>query len=229
MNRQDLVNFWQELPDGGYIHPADQPVMDGNSHNLERDHVPTPWSGPILNARIFLLYTNAGISKENDLVNPDWEQSQRDYENILRENLNGVTTNYTFTEGYRERDGGANWLESRLRHVFSNDQIIQNIIIRNLVAVLDLVAYRSSTFNDDHIINALTSSRAILATVHDELLPLAERGEIFVACMRRYRNWGILPRAGNNIAVGDNQGGYATANTAIGKRIQNFAQQHRII
>ncbi|MEO3435074.1 hypothetical protein [Inquilinus sp. CAU 1745] len=235
MTRQELVNFWQQLPDDECIHPDDEWVLDGD-HHLMNDHVPTPWSGPILNAGIFLLYMNAGVGQdENGNVDPDWEQAQHVHEEALRENLNGVTENYMFIEDYRGHDGGANWLTSRLRGVFSDDAAIQEENIINHVAVLELVAYRSFRFTDGYVVNALASSRAVLNTVHDELLPRALDGEIFVACMRGAKKWGILPRVGNdaepptNIAIGSNQGGYATINTEVGQRIRNFAEEHNII
>jgi hypothetical protein len=171
----------------------------------------------VLSADVYLLFLNPGVR-----ATPAWERAQRDHEAVLRENLSGQARNYLFTPGYRGDDGGADWLLPRLNGVGSEEEMATRL------AVLQIVAYRSRTFTDDHMVGALASSRAMLAAVHEDLLPRARRGEILIACMRSATKWGFRRETTvPGVLVGRGRGGHATDKTNVGQAIRDFLAGNR--
>jgi hypothetical protein len=224
MTVDDLVRFWSRLPNGAYVHPADEAALRHNPATLQdaplrTDHVPVPWYGPVLSADIYLLFLNPGAR-----TTPAWERAQRDHEAVLRENLSGRENNYLFTPGYQEADGGAKWLSRVLGDVASEEEVVATRL-----AVIQIVAYRSRTFRDGRMVGTLASSRAMLAAVHEDLLPRARRGDILIACMRSATKWGFCretPVPG--VLMGRGREGHATANTDVGRAIRDFLAGNRV-
>ena len=93
---------------------------------------------------------------------------------------------YTGDEPFREpSEGGSNWFARRTK-CFGDWETV-----RHHVAVLNIGAYWSKTFNDAPLLAALPSSRTSIAWAQDVLFPQAITGERVVVCLRAARFWGL--------------------------------------
>ena len=67
--------------------------------------------------------------------------------------------------------------------------------LHDKLAIFNLCAYHSKTFENHRALAALPSCRVALAWAHEVLFPEARAGERVVVCMRSADRWGLLSDA----------------------------------
>lgn len=221
--RRGLINFWQQLPADRCVHPADEVPLRSHAHGLKTDHLPGPWWGSLKAARAFLLFLNPGFNPATDL------ESAKDpvMASLRRRRLAGEHVEREVMAHHR---GRASAFEARfdrkLRGVCTADAI------ENELCVLNLVAYKSTTFRDHKLIKLLPSSTLIRQVVTDELAPRARAGELMLVVVRQARKWGFsVADQTDTLRVLDPKsearGGHLTENTEHGQLLRAFLARPR--
>ena len=216
--RSDLLYFWRRLSDDRFIHPDDEDALHRGDHNLKTDHVPGPWWGSLKTARAFLLFLNPGYNPDTDL------ESANDHvmASLRRRRLDGENVEREVIAHHRLRGSKFEaWFDQKLRGVCAADAIT------NDVCVLNLVAYKSSVFRDQRLIERLPSSRFIRQVVQEEIAPRARAGEMFLGVVRQARGWGFsVTEQSDTLRVLDPKsearGGFLTENTVHGLLLRRF-------
>ncbi len=175
MNRSDLIAFWRRLPADRFVHPDDVDVLARFRHDLKTDHLPGPWWGELRTARAFWLFLNPGFNEDTDLESANDSVMM----SLRRRRLAGEIVEREVIARHRDRASAFDgWFNRKLRGVCTADAIVDDL------CVLNLVAYKSTTFHNHRLIKFLPSSQLIRQIVADELAPLAR---VAVAMMARGR------------------------------------------
>ena len=100
------------------------------------------------------------------------------------------------------------------------------------LCVLNLVAYKNTTFGDHKLIKILPSSALIRQVVTDELAPRARGGELMLVVVRQARKWGFsVEDQSDTLRVLDPKsearGGHLTENTQHGLLLRAFMARPR--
>jgi hypothetical protein len=171
----DIFEFWSRMGLGERVHPADREVLDRVQHGFDLRCLPGSFAGRLRTAPIVLLYLSPGWAPQ-DRIDARTPSSQEFY---IRK--------YTGNEPlhYDDKRPGNRWLASRTSCFGSWDAV------RSYVAVLNIGAYHSKTFEDAPLLAALPSSRVSLSWAQEVLFPQAMAGERVVVCMRAARFWGL--------------------------------------
>jgi hypothetical protein len=192
----DIFEFWSKIPRGAKIHPADEKVfsrLDPEKHGFQLDCLPGCFDGPLRTAPLVLLYLSPGLDG-SEVTAADTDQ-ERDY----------YFRRWRGNEPLRPNG----WVENRIRRFGEWSDL------RHKVAVLNIGAYHSTTFNDYSVLAALPSSRVSLEWAQVELFPQAEAGDRIVVCLRASSYWGLDrgQRYGEALfAPHVNRGGYLMKN-----------------
>jgi hypothetical protein len=216
--RQDLLDFWRRLPADAFVHPEDAEALSSHAHDLQTNHLPGPWWGALRTARAFLLFLNPGYNPATDL------ESAKDpvMASLRRRRLAGEDVERDVLAHHRGRRSAFEaWLDRKLRGVGTADAIEKDI------CVLNLVAYKSTTFRDHKLIKLLPSSSLIRRVVSDELAPRARAGELMLVVVRQARKWGFsVEDQSATLRVLDPKsearGGHLTENTVHGQFLRSF-------
>lgn len=221
--RADLLAFWQALAANEFVHPADAQVLRARKHALKTEHLPVPWWGALTAARAFLLFLNPGFDPATDL------ESAKDPVMVAlrRRRLAGERVEREVMAHHRGRASAFEaWFDRKLRGVCTADAIVNDL------CVLNLVAYKSTTFRDHKLIDLLPSSKLIRRVVTDELAPRARAGELMLVVVRQARQWGFsVTEQSDTLRVLDPKsearGGYLTEKTEHGKLLRAFLARPR--
>lgn len=173
----DIFKFWKQCGPHDKVHPADRPVFSRvkKKCGFDLECLPACFVGRLRKAPIVLLYLSPGLNKKFDHREARTKAGRDRYDRRRR--------------GYEplpdpEAPGGK-WWKSRTKH-FGNWREL-----RSKIAILNIGAYHSKTFNDIPLLAALPSSRVSLDWAQKVLFPQAIKGERVVVCLRAARFWGL--------------------------------------
>ena len=179
----NLFDFWADLPDNARIHPSDEAVLARASHGFDLNCLPAPWTGPLLTAKVVLLFLSPGLDDD------------------------GFDQNHAMTDAgqafyAKQRAGDAakpsedehpphwRWWTKKIKQFGVTPEQA-----RHQLAVLDMAPYHSKSFRDHHMLTALPSARRALDWAQEVLFPDAVAGKRVVVCLRSAKHWGLA--AGN--------------------------------
>jgi hypothetical protein len=171
----DIFEFWSEIDPAARIHPTDEAVLKRvPSHRFDLDSLPGCFMGPLRTAPVVLLFLSPGLDID-DRPTPaliEWNSRVRTgTAPLVGASIQGPT--------YR-------WWTQRTKFLGHDPDTLAN-----KVAILNIGAYHSKTFDDHGLLAALPSSRVSLDWAQRILFPAAERGERVVICLRAARYWGL--------------------------------------
>lgn len=157
------------------MHPADRDVLARVQHGFDLKCLPGSFAGKLRTAPVVFLYLSPGWAPL-DRIDARTRSSQEFY---IRK--------YAGNEPFHTDDDrpGNRWFATRTRCFGSW------AAVRPHVAVLNIGAYHSKTFEDAPLLAALPSSRVSLSWAQEVLFPQAMAGERVVVCMRAARFWGL--------------------------------------
>jgi hypothetical protein len=222
-----LLDFWTRFPSRG-VHPEDLPHLPVDAHvlwdsvatarkfatemedlrsplrrQLHLGLFPQPFVGDVLNASVYVLFGNPGLSI-NDYVD---ELENEAYVHYCEDNLRGKVDGFgplmpaaqgTGAAGYWEpvfarliREVAA---ELGLAHADGRAWVVSQI------ATIEAGAYHSMNFPVAGFA-ALPSTRAAVTFVRQRLVARAQSGDCVVFVWRQAKLWGL--EQGNNILVRD--------------------------
>lgn len=176
MSTDDIFDFWQHAAPDARRHPRDEDVLRRASNHFNLDCLPAPFYGPLRTARVVLLYLSPGFDP-SDVEEAKTETGHERY----REMRTGTQP----LPGPTESAPTWKWWSSRTR-AFGDWAGL-----RDKVAILNIGAYHSKTFDDAPMLASLPSSRKALDWAQTVLFPEAEAGRRVVLCMRAARTWGL--------------------------------------
>ena len=171
----DIFHFWEQIAPDARTHPADDSVLGRMpSHGFEVEHaLPGCFMGPLRTAPIVLLFLSPGLD-DGDMPTPaliNWHVRNRS-------GLEPLISKEVHAPAYR-------WWTQRSQFLGTADELADKL------AVLNIGAYHSKTFNDHGLLAALPSSRASLDWAQNVLFPDAESGKRVVICLRAAKYWGL--------------------------------------
>lgn len=173
----DIFDFWAECPPDARQHPQDAPVFNrAGDIGFDLRCLPCNIWGPLRTAPVVLLFLSPGFSP-NDVEYAESSRGQATYAR-RREGHESL-------DSREEHEPGWRWWTSRTKAFGTPEEL------RDKVAILNIGAYHSKTFEDAHALMALPSSRAAIGWAQSTLFPQAERGERVVVCLRKPRAWGL--------------------------------------
>jgi hypothetical protein len=193
----DIFSFWSECPADARVHPRDAPVFErAGDMGFNLQCLPSNVWGTLKTARVVLLFLSPGFD-EWDLAYAEQPSSHA----LFARRRQGIEP----LDSKEEHPKAWQWLASRTKAFGTPAEL------RDRLAILNIGAYHSKTFNDDHALMALPSSRASIDWAQAVLFPEAERGERVVVCLRKARAWGLTrgkPNPGTLFAPLVNAAGY---------------------
>ena len=171
----DIFEFWSAVDPKARIHPADEAVFKRvPNHGFDLDALPGCFMGPLRTAPVVLLFLSPGLD-EGDKPTPElieWNsRTRRGAEPLV---------------GASIQEPNYRWWTRRTKFLGYGPNLLAD-----KVAVLNIGAYHSRTFDDHGLLAALPSSRVSLGWAQSVLFPAAERGERVVICLRAARYWGL--------------------------------------
>lgn len=173
---EDIFDFWKEVAPEATSHPRDADVLRRAIHHFNPDCLPAPFYGPLRTAPVVLLYLSPGFDPSDVEEAKTFEGHKRYAE---------MRTGMQPLPGPIESAPTWKWWSSRTR-VFGEWQEL-----RHRVAILNIGAYHSKSFDDAPLLASLPSSRRTLDWAQAVLFPEAETGKRVVICMRAARTWGL--------------------------------------
>jgi hypothetical protein len=201
---EDIFEFWSRIPRGANVHPADQPIFDRlnpEKHGFQLNCLPASFHGPLRTAPLVLLYLSPGFRPQDatDALKPEVQD-------------------YYFRrwKGAEPLQEDSVWAKSRTKCFGDwND-------LRYKVAILNIGAYHSKTFNDYSVLASLPSSRVSIEWAQNYLFPEAEVGRRIVICLRASAFWGLERGRtyGNLFAPEVTRAGFLVRNEARAKLIK---------
>lgn len=214
-----FVQFWRELPLGETpcVHPQDADVVRAGApgpSQLQLDVVPIPVNGCLLTADIILLEANPNFDAEQEAA---WARAHPTADSLLQAaRLRSLRQDHS-QDDYPFYDldprlattGGAAYWRSGSKFgdaiavlqaawVATGDQVLRELSWR--VAVLQMVPYRSRTFNHAQMAERCASGREVRQLVH----ALSQDPDKLVICQRRVAQWGFsFPSTRPNVITYD--------------------------
>jgi hypothetical protein len=170
----DIFEFWKNVSPTDDVHPADRDVLGRVKHHFKLKCFPGCFAGPLQTAPVVLLYLSGGFSKK-DLSEFKSPEAQRH-----------IMLSRAGMEPFRDKDAsGLDWMKSRTKCLGDWG------MLRSNVALLNIGAYHSKTFQDASLLAALPSSRNSISWAQDVLFPDAIAGKRIVICLRAAHFWGL--------------------------------------
>lgn len=174
----DLINYWKTLSLSAKYHPDDKEVLKrfkGGFFDLRC--LPFCFFGPLKRAPIVLLYLSPGRN-QLDLREARSSFGRRRVANA-RSGEEPIPT-------LKQHAAIWNWWKQRVMFIgIAPDEL------RSKVAVLNIGAYHSTSFDDYSFLASLPSSRLCLDWAQSVLFPQAIAGERVVICLRSAPFWGL--------------------------------------
>lgn len=171
----DIFEFWREVAPNAHVHPADGEVFARvRNHGFDLSALPGCFMGPLRTAPVVLLFLSPGSS---DMDRPT--RALRQWHRRTRSGSEPLVSRAIHASAYRW------WTQRTMCFECEPDELAGK------VAVLNIGAYHSKTFNDHGLLAALPSSRVTLEWTQRILFPAAEAGNRIVICMRAARYWGL--------------------------------------
>ncbi len=210
----DLFDFWQKIEPRQNIHPADESILKRVDHSFQLDTLPCPILGPLKTSLVVLLFLSPGF-EENDRVEAKNEAGQSRYAEMREGNQ--------LLPAPEDSEGDWKWWHRRTA-LFGDWREL-----RDKIAILNIGAYKSKTFEDIPLLAALPSSRVSLNWAQTVLFPQAEEGSRVVVCLRSARFWGLS--AGKKYGKGlfapkVNRSGHMNKNCSLREDIISTVRAH---
>ncbi len=174
---RDIFDFWAECPPDARMHPADAKVLERVPHQFELGCLPIAFTGPLRTAPVVLLFLSPGLAAD-DVEEAKKEQRQAWYA-YQRTGWAPFPTREDYPPAW-------DWWAKIVRQ-FN----IKPEDARGKIAILNIGAYHSKSFNDWHMLTALPSSRVTMDWAQSVLFPEAEAGRRVVVCLRSAKLWGL--------------------------------------
>lgn len=202
-----FAEFWRQLPVGETVHPADRPILDNYRHSLTTHLRPAFGQGPLATAPVVLCYLNNKFTEEDEARNVDPLEAVAGPNKHWGEYLAGII------EGARPPLPFREWSKARIHG------------LESLVAIFNIVPYRSRGFKQRRLARKLPSALMACRYLHEVLLPAAARNDRFVVIMWGAKLWGVDPAQDHETlkVFTNNRAGYLP--DELRKRIQNWARQ----
>ena len=175
--QEDIFEFWSRIADDADVHPDDLKVFKRVRNRFENKCLPITFFGPLKHAPVVLLFLSPGY-KPIDKEHADSDEGRAYYKG-QRDGTGKLPSSAQHEPAYI-------WW-SRIVRQFDVDPDSA----ADKIAVLNVGAYHSKTFNDWHMLTALPSSRVAVDWAQSVLFPQAEEGERVVVCLRSARLWGL--------------------------------------
>jgi hypothetical protein len=188
-----LLEFWQALPPGEYVHPEDRKVLDRYPGVFNLNVAPGPMNGRLLTAPVVACYLNPRCNNEDLPCYADPVHGPS-----LFEQMKGKSDYPIWAEPWKK------WF---VEHVgFGNKTAEQ---LASEVAILNACAYASKDSSRlDSIVPQLSSSWRAKRYLHEVLIPQAKRGERFIVVVWGNWHWGIETKSeSDTIRVDHSRGG----------------------
>ena len=171
----DIFEFWRRVPANAHEHPADRAVFARvRNHGFDLSALPGCYMGPLRTAPVVLLFLSPGSSDADRPTRALVEWHRR-----TRSGNEPLVSQATHASAYR-------WWTQRIRCFECEPDALAG-----KVAILNIGAYHSTTFNDHGLLAALPSSRVALDWAQRVRFPAAEAGDRVVICLRAARYWGL--------------------------------------
>jgi len=175
----DIFEFWSRLGPLN-VHPDDQPILSAWERHWGKCEVdltcaPEPFSGCLKTAPVVIC-----------VANPNPGGTEARHNDFLRKKLMGNTPLLC-----DPRDKSHEWFAKLLADI-NKDRVEE---LSRLVAVLDLVPYRSDGFRLSHeqLSSALPSSDVARRFLRECLISDALLGKRFVVVLRQCWHWSVYP------------------------------------
>ena len=172
----DIFLFWAQIEATELIHPADKNVLSRAEHKFDLRCLPGAFFGPLRTAPVVLLYLSPGWHK-SDVDEASTHEAQRRYVEYRR----GFAPLPSPDEHYE----GWKWWSTRTKVFGRWEDLLDKI------AVLNIGAYHSKTFEGYELLASLPSCRVSLDWAQTTLFPEALDGHRIVVCLRAARFWGL--------------------------------------
>ncbi len=173
----DIFDFWAECPPNARVHPQDAPVFArAGNMGFDLECLPSNVWGTLKTARLVLLFLSPGF----DPFDLEYAKRPSSHE-IMARRRQGIEP----LNSKDDHPGGWKWWTSRTKAFGTPEEL------GDKVAILNIGAYHSKTFEDAHALMAISSSRVAIGWAQSILFPQAERGERVVVCLRKPRAWGL--------------------------------------
>jgi hypothetical protein len=172
----NIFDFWSEIAPDEKVHPRDRHAIDRVEHGFDLRCLPGCFIGALKKAPLVLLYLSPGFDQE-DVEEAEKKEIQALHVEIRKGNEP--------LRGPEDHKAAWAWWSSRSKP-FGN-----LALHREKIAFLNINAYHSKTFPNQHVLAALPSCRVTLDWAQGVLFPQAERGERVVICMRGHQFWGL--------------------------------------
>ncbi|GAA4824801.1 hypothetical protein [Algivirga pacifica] len=218
---EELINYWKLLESSKpYIHPADlkhinrdliytfSSIEDYYTNDywtdknlIHTDLFPVPYIGDLLNAKVFILMLNPGLSfidYHAEIETPSSKFIDELKRNLKQENLNKNYPLIYLNPSYAWHSGSNYWLKKFKALILSlqeelNISFIDAIkIISQNIAIIELYPYHSKQFTNNSSVQKLSSVQIIKEFVHNYLVPKAVNNEICIISTRQSRTWNLL-------------------------------------
>lgn len=220
-----------------YVHPDDEPFMTpARTEGLALHLLPLPVNGNLRHAEVLILMLNSGFG-ESDVL---WEKAHpSEHRAMLASQRTNVHQSHTPDDYHPFYDlnplfcdhpgagywkGGANLATAKrqakklasviteLAHTWRVSTDVVDLTIASRVAVVELLAYRSTSFNHRGLFKKLPSCAEALALVGS----LVAENEKLVVVPRSVKEWGFSGPENNSenlVVYGANQGLSASLTT----------------
>lgn len=243
-----LIERWREcnLESPPYLFPDDEPeIINGiaktyrgfdeytasfefgasSDTNLHTGLIPLPYIGNLSQASIFVLMLNPGLSPGDyyaEQHNPEFRQAH--IQNLQQRNANDKYPFIFLDPRFAWHPGFVYWqkkfhaiIEALAKQSGTTYQQAMSQLSQRL-ACLELIPYHSKSFRAGALLNNLPSAQAMLAFVHEILLPKAEDDKAIIIATRSVKNW-RLPKHKNIIIYegGETRSAHLTLTSRGGK------------
>lgn len=224
---------WKEF--GSYKRFTESPQLEEDAEKvLFLDLIPSPYSGDLKTADIFLLQLNPGFGALDYLGEYENQAYKTAKLDNLKQQLSDSPYPFKSLNPAFAWTGGFKYWESRLRRYIQAIQRKENLsnyqsalsYLSKRLAVIELVPYHSRKgCVPDRAVEALPSSQAIVRLVGSEITRRAKAGAALVIVMRGHRHWQVdhMPRKG---LISDtdsfNRGAYFNRESVAGRRLAGW-------
>jgi hypothetical protein len=174
---EDLFGFWSRCAGSERVHPDDEEVLDRTDHSFDLRCLPSPFTGPLRQAPVVLLFIAPGFDPF-DLDHAEMPEAQSWY-GAQR------TGNEPLSDEQQHRTHYRWW--TKIVRQFG----VGEAVAREKIAIFDIAPYHSRSFRDGPLLSALPSARKAIDWAQNVLFPAALNGDRVVVCLRGAGYWGV--------------------------------------
>jgi hypothetical protein len=203
------------LDDPFHGHPQDRKILASETHGLRlTDRLPIPWTGSLLEAKVYILESNPGHAPE-DVVRDKDDRYRNYWETMLSTGREGMVSFFATDDSKSSK-----WWMSKLKGLFKSKEEAGHA-----VCGLQACMYPSENLKQMPPVankGELPSQRCMVNFLHDFIVRRARDGKCIVACARSKKIWGLENDPERNILVAPNRAGSVSIKTCAGLAIKAF-------